>query len=115
MAQGVYVWAKDLAATDPDLSDRTRSTLKKAAVFSADASFDALRFSACAMMVNVVAQRNIWLRNWEVDPRSQNRLVGVPFQGAKLFGQMLDPILMESKYKKKGLPSDYKEIPKSKK
>lgn len=68
------------------------------------------------MTANVVSHRNIWLCNWEVDSGSQNRLVGLPFQGAKLFGHALEPILVESKDKKRMLPtSTKKEVTKTKK
>lgn len=106
MARGAFVWAKYLAAQDHDLSNKAKSMLKKitmADALSADASLDALRFNVHAMAANVVARRN-----WEVDIGSQNRLVGVPFQGEKLFGQALDPILVESKDKKRILPSNSK-------
>lgn len=54
----------------------------------------------------------MWLRHWEGDAGSASRLVGVPFKGEKLFGETLEPLLMENKDKQKVLVSNKKEPPK---
>lgn len=56
-----------------------------------------------------MARCNLWLHQWEVDEGSQARLVSVPFSGSKLFGQALDPLLIESCDKCKVLPMVRKE------
>lgn len=117
MARAAYLWAEELASSDPSLSRTAKSTLKKialASAFAADASFDSVQLSARAMAASVTARRNIWLRHWDVDAGSQSRLVGVPFKGSKLFGEALDPILIENRDKRKVLPSNRKVLHKAK-
>lgn len=91
---------EQLAAAHPDISSRGKSSLKKIALvatFSVDASFDVLQLNVRAMAANMVALRNVWLRNWEVGIGSQFPMVGVSFQGVKPFRQAFDPILVENK------------------
>lgn len=107
MARGILAWVEDLVKadckSDRKLSSATCNTLKKiflAAAFTADS----VQYSAKALAVNVVARRNIWLCQWEVDQGSQSQLVSEPFMGSKLFGEST-----ESSDKRKVLPSARKE------
>lgn len=76
--------------------------LKKIAL-NADVSLDAFQFTARSLASNVASRRNMWLRNWEVDQGAQAKHVAVPFKGANLFGQALDPLLTKNKDKCKVL------------
>lgn len=77
------------------------------AAYSVDASLDSVQFCSRSLASNV------GLRSWEVDTGSQARLAS-PFFGGKLFGQGLDPLLIESKDKNKVLPTGNKSETKSK-
>lgn len=105
MARVAFVWAKEVSSSSK-LSKKFRSQLKKiylAAAFASDSSYDALQLSARALASNTVATCNLWLRQW--DSASLSRVVNRSFQGAKLFEQGLEPLLVENKDKRKVLPS----------
>lgn len=59
--------------------------------------------SAWAMPASVTARHNTWLRHWDVDAASQAKGMGIPFKGSKLFSEALNPLLFETKGKKKVL------------
>lgn len=73
--------------------------------FAADASGDTLQFAAKAMSADVAARRFTCLRSWDVDTASLAKVVSVHFQGTKLFGEALDPLLVETRGKRKILPT----------
>lgn len=114
MARATYVWANEVAASSK-LPKRFRSQLKKislASAFVSNSSYDTLQFSARALATNAVARQHLWLRQWEGDSASLSRVVNIPFKGGKLFGQDLESLLIESKGKRKVLPSGKKDPPK---
>lgn len=116
-ARAIILWAEELPKQDFKLSKHTKDTLKKmalSAAYAADASLESMQFCSRAIVSNVVARRNVWLRHWEVDTGSQASLAASPFSGSKLFGQVLDPLLIESKDKRKVLPTVSKTENKSK-
>lgn len=47
----------------------------------------------------------LWLRHWQADMKSKWKLASAPFKGGKLFGEALDPVLVECKDKRKILPT----------
>lgn len=57
------------------------------------------------MVVGMVAGWHTWLHNWDTDAASLTKVVSVPFQGTKLFGEGLEPLLVETKGKRKILPT----------
>lgn len=67
------------------------------------------------MAQNMATTGAIWLRNWDGDTGSQSKLANFPFEGEKLFGSALELLLVESKDKRKVLPSAKKDPPKVKK
>lgn len=106
LARGILAWTQDLQNSGTHFPSSIRNTLRKIALtasLSADISLDAFQLSARALASNVVSRRNLWLRNWEVDQGTQAKLISVPFQGAQLFGQGLEPLLTEDKDKRKVL------------
>lgn len=117
MARASLAWVEDFQKAAGKLPKETRNLLKKlslATSFMADSTQDSLQFAAKAMASNVVARRSVWLRHWEVDQGSQSRLAAFPFMGEKLFGQTLDPLLVENKDKRKVLPTNKRDFPKQK-
>ncbi|XP_061478524.1 uncharacterized protein LOC133382900 [Rhineura floridana] len=61
-------------AAREDVLKHTKDAVKKmflATAFQAEAARDAMQFSARAMVASTVPQCNIWLRSWEVNPRSR--------------------------------------------
>uniref|UniRef100_A0A8C6X389 TATA box-binding protein-associated factor RNA polymerase I subunit D n=1 Tax=Naja naja TaxID=35670 RepID=A0A8C6X389_NAJNA len=104
-------WLKQLQDRIPNADIRTHQDLYKivaAAEFTADATLDVVKFATKAIASSVVARRMCWLRNWQADGRRKWKLASSPVQGDKLFGEALDPFLVESKHKRKVLPSLYK-------
>ncbi|XP_032076117.1 lamina-associated polypeptide 2-like [Thamnophis elegans] len=73
--------------------------------FSADATLSAAKFASRAVVSNVASRRLLWLRHWQADIKSKWRLASTPFKGGALFGSVLDPILIETRDKRKVLPS----------
>lgn len=113
-SRAAYIWAEELAS-DPSLPGRVRSSLKKIALAtaaSADCAYDSLELAGRSMATGVVARRNVWLSQWQGDAGSATRLVSSPFKGQKLFGESLEPLLVEDKDKRKVLLSSKKEAPK---
>ncbi|XP_069842971.1 lamina-associated polypeptide 2, isoforms alpha/zeta-like [Dendropsophus ebraccatus] len=81
--------------------------LKKSASFLADASADALRFSARSAALSNSARRAIWLKNWAGDAVAKTKLCNIPCEGNTLFGSVLEDLLEKAGDKKKGFPSTY--------
>ncbi|XP_013917310.1 PREDICTED: uncharacterized protein LOC106545317, partial [Thamnophis sirtalis] len=92
---------------------RARQDIRKIIVaveYSANASLAATKFSSRALASNVTSRRLLWLRHWQVDVKTKWKLISAPFKGGKLFGETLDPFLMESKDKCKILPPVTKKL-----
>lgn len=62
--------------------------------------------------MGILARRNFWLRHWEGDSVSVTRIINIPFEGEKYFGEALKPLLVESKDKHMVLTSNKKAPPK---
>lgn len=69
---------------------------------------EAAKFVSRTIASSVTARRLLWLCHWEVDMRYKGKLVSAPFKGGKLFGEILEPILVETKNRRNVLPSLYK-------
>lgn len=54
---------------------------------------------------------SVWLRGWNGNAVSVARLVSLRFKGEKLFGDSLEPFLIENKDKQKVLPLHKMEDP----
>lgn len=111
-SRATYAWAEELATSDNSLSRRTRRTLKKmvlSAAAAADCAYDSIQLAARSMATNVLARRHIWLRHWKGDLASYSRIVNLPFKGERLFGEDLEPMLIEDANKRKVLPSNKKQ------
>lgn len=72
--------------------------------YLSDATLNATKFASRALASNVTSrQRLLWLHQWQADMRSKWRLATAPFKGQQLFGEVLDPFLVEGKDKRKVL------------
>ncbi|KAL8199288.1 UNVERIFIED_CONTAM: hypothetical protein K2H54_039289 [Gekko kuhli] len=103
------IWADNLLQ-NPEVSPlvlrRTLLKMKRAAEFAADASQDNIQFCARAQAANITIRRNIWLKHWKVDALSKSNLATEKFSGRLLFGESnLDKVLVETREKKKAMPS----------
>ncbi|KAL8190516.1 UNVERIFIED_CONTAM: hypothetical protein K2H54_055235 [Gekko kuhli] len=56
------------------------------------------------MASNIMACRNSWLHDWEVDSTTQAQVASVLFKGFSLFGGAMDKSLVEDEDNKKTLP-----------
>ncbi|XP_058015779.1 uncharacterized protein LOC131186316 [Ahaetulla prasina] len=102
------MWLRQLQGRLSSSDVRAHQDLNKviaALEFSADSTLNAARFSAKAIGSTVTSRRLLWLRHWKADTRNKWRLASSAYAGSKLFGASLDPILVETKDKKKVLPS----------
>ncbi|XP_034281058.1 uncharacterized protein LOC117670189 [Pantherophis guttatus] len=102
------LWLKQLQARLPISDVRAQQDISKVIValeYSADATLNSSRFAAKAIGSTVTSRRLLWLRQWQADSKSKWRLASSAFEGPKLFGAALDPLLVESKDKRRVLPS----------
>ncbi|XP_060537519.1 CCAAT/enhancer-binding protein gamma isoform X1 [Pantherophis guttatus] len=101
-------WLRQLQSHLPAEDVRAHQDLSNilaAAEYTADATLASAKFSARAMASSVTARRMLWLRHWRMDAKNKWKLVSTPFDGGHLFGQSLDPLLVETSDKRKVLPS----------
>ncbi|XP_058017525.1 uncharacterized protein LOC131187272 [Ahaetulla prasina] len=106
--RAAIMWLKQHQSRLPTSDVRAHQDLNKviaALEFSADSTLNAARFSAKSIGSTVTSRRLLWLRHWRADTRNKWRLASSPYAGSHLFGASLDPILVETKDKKKVLPS----------
>lgn len=80
------------------------SKLIAATEYMANTTINAAKFATRALASNVASRCLLWLCQWQADTRSRCRLAAAPFKGCQLFGEVLDPILVEGKDKRKFLP-----------
>lgn len=73
--------------------------------FSADATLNASRFAAKCIGSTITSRHLLWLRQWQANAKNKWRLASAPYAGDKLFGESLEPLLVESRDKHKVLPS----------
>lgn len=66
---------------------------------------DAAKFTSRAIASTVMAWHVLWLCSWQADAKSKWRLASEPFMGGKLFREAMEPILVETKERRKILPS----------
>ncbi|XP_071973234.1 lamina-associated polypeptide 2, isoforms alpha/zeta-like [Engystomops pustulosus] len=109
VARTLYFWLSELEShlvnkTSRDSIIESLPLLKSATAFLADASAEALRFSAKEAALTNSVRRSLWLKQWGGDTKSKSMLCGIPFQGEFLFGSELDSILENAADRKKGFP-----------
>lgn len=95
------MWLQQLQDRIPVTDSRVHQDTNKlvaALQFSADATLNAVRFASL-----VATRRQLW--QWQADVCHKWRLASAPFKGGALFGESLDPFLIETKDKRKILPS----------
>ncbi|XP_070591654.1 uncharacterized protein [Erythrolamprus reginae] len=105
------MWIQEVQARLGPEDTRLRQDLNKllaTAEFSTDATLHAAKFASRAMASTISSRRLLWLRNWQVDAKSKWPLSSAPFEGSKLFGESLEPVLVEDKDKRKVLPRSYR-------
>ncbi|XP_053114316.1 uncharacterized protein LOC128328210 [Hemicordylus capensis] len=79
--------------------------LARASALMADSGLDCLQHASRALAAGVAVRRGLWLKHWKVDNKSKVALAATPFLGGKLFGESLEPVLVETSDKKKAMPS----------
>lgn len=87
------------------------STLSAAVAYVSDASAESIRMTAKAAALANSVRRALWLKTWQGDTASKNKLCGVPFLGDLLFGPDLDSVLDRTADKKKSFPVKKKKQP----
>ncbi|XP_070610821.1 lamina-associated polypeptide 2, isoforms alpha/zeta-like [Erythrolamprus reginae] len=100
------MWIQEVQARMGPEDPRLKQDLNKllaAAEFSADATLHAAKFAARGMASTISSRRLLWLRHWQADAKSKWRLSSAPFEGTKLFGEVLEAVLVEDKDKRKVL------------
>lgn len=75
------------------------------AEFTADATLKSTMFGAGAIAGLVTARCMPWLKHCQTDTNRKWRLASAPFRRTKLFGASLDPVLVESRVKRRVFPS----------
>lgn len=106
--RAAILWLRQLQDRLPVSDTRSQQDLSKilaALEFSADATLNSSRFAAKSIGSSVTARRLLWLRNWQADAKSKWRLATSAFEGPSLFGAPLEPLLIETKDKRRILPS----------
>lgn len=112
VARSLLVWLNQMEEhiknrTSRDALLASIPTLKKAAAFLADASTDAIRFSAKSAALSNAARRALWIKKWSGDVNSKNRLCAIPCEGEYLFGSVLNDLLEKAGDKGKVFPNPY--------
>lgn len=112
VARSLFVWLEQLEGHIRDKTPRetllsSLPTLKSAANFLAEASADSLKLSAKAAALSNSARRALWIKNWQGDTASKNKLCSIPCDGEFLFGPVLDDLLQKAGDKKKGFPTPF--------
>ncbi|XP_013907088.1 PREDICTED: uncharacterized protein LOC106537476 [Thamnophis sirtalis] len=105
------LWLKQMRARIPVTDLQTHEDINNliaAAEFSADATLNSVRFASKSIGSSVTGRRVLWLRNWKSNMKFKWKLACAPFKGEKLFGEALEPILIETRDKKKVLPSTFR-------
>ncbi|XP_013907084.1 PREDICTED: serine/arginine repetitive matrix protein 1-like [Thamnophis sirtalis] len=105
------IWLKQMQARIPATDLQTHEDINNliaAAEFSADATLTSVKFASRAIASSVTARRLLWLRHWQSNMKCKWKLASAPFKGEKLFGEALEPLLKETKDKKKVLPAIFK-------
>lgn len=77
------------------------SKIIEAVQFSGDATLNSAHFASKSLASSIAARRLVWLHHWQADARHKWRLASVPFTGNKLFGDPLQPFLVETKLKER--------------
>lgn len=99
-------WLKQRRFPPTDTRSHQDINKVKAAIeYSADASLDAARFASKSIASSVTMRRLLWLKQWQAEARAKWRLASSPFSAGLLFGLPLEPLLIESKDKRKVLRS----------
>ncbi|XP_070605557.1 uncharacterized protein [Erythrolamprus reginae] len=108
------LWLREMQARIPATDLRTHQDIKMlvaAAEYSAEATLTSAKFASRALASTVTARRLLWLRRWKVDPNYKWKLATSPYKGGKLFGEVLEPLLVETKDKRKVLPTSSRRSP----
>lgn len=90
---------------DNQLLQQDITKLIAATEFLADATLNTAQFVSRAVTSTVTARRMLWLHNWQADAKLKWRLASAPFTSGKLFRKAIEPILVETKDRRKILPS----------
>lgn len=72
--------------------------------YMADMTLNSAKFALCGMVSNITSRHLLWLRHWQANMKTKWRLAAALFKGGSLFGEALDPVLVEGRDKKKVLP-----------
>ncbi|XP_070807546.1 uncharacterized protein [Pituophis catenifer annectens] len=102
------LWLKEMQARIPatDLqAHQALNNLVMAAEYSADATLNSAKFASRSIFSSVTARRLLWLRYWQATVKFKWKLATAPFKGGNLFGEALEPVLIETEDKKKVLRS----------
>lgn len=77
----------------------------QAAEFSAYVTLNTAKYASGALISTLTSRRLLWLCQWQADLRAKWRLAATPFMGGMLFGESLDPLLIDNREKRKILLS----------
>lgn len=106
--RATLMWIKQLQNCLPVSDTRTHQDVNKivaALEYSADTTLNASRFAGKAIGSNIISRRLLWLCHWQADAKNKWQLASSPYSGDRLFGAPLESLLIESKDKRKILPS----------
>lgn len=98
------LWLHQMTRTDVRMH-RDISKLVAAVQFLAHAMLNVARFASRAIASSVATCRLLWLCPWQADTYHKWQLALPPFKGERLFGESLYLILVESRDKRKVMPS----------
>lgn len=102
------LWLQQLQARVAPRKARLHQDINKiiaATQFSADATLNMAKYASRALDSAVSAHRLLWLRQWSADLKAKWYLAAAPYTGEKLFGELLELLFIETRDKRKILPS----------
>uniref|UniRef100_A0ACB8ENC3 Uncharacterized protein n=1 Tax=Sphaerodactylus townsendi TaxID=933632 RepID=A0ACB8ENC3_9SAUR len=115
VSRASIVWARKVLELIPPTETKAIegvNRMLKAASFAADATLDAVTFSARSLASSVATRWLLWLRAWQTDWRSKTMVSECAFHGHKLFGEELNEFLVDPKEKPKHLPKQVRGLDK---
>lgn len=105
-SRSALLWLRQLQERLSPRGSRARrdiNKLKVALEYTADASLDVDRFASKSIASSITTRRLLWLKQWQADNRAKWRLAFSAYSTNLLFGPPLEPLLVESKDKRKVL------------
>ncbi|XP_060550761.1 lamina-associated polypeptide 2-like [Pantherophis guttatus] len=110
-SRAALIWLRQMQERLPPEDTRLQQDINKifaATKYASDASLNSAKFASRTLASTVTARRLFWLCPWKADLKAKWKLAAAPYKAPDLFGEALEPVLVEDKDKRKVLPSSHR-------